>query len=142
MAELEVAKIKKGLFKSERVVFENVYVRSTPEGEVREITMYRETPNEEEETKVGTIEYEIEGDTVKIHTIAMENWDDVNYAKFFLNYFLKKMKGLGKKKVVAELYDVDNKTHAKLSLFKSMKFTIDSTGNMTGYQSWILTREI
>ena len=142
MAELEVARIKKGLFKSEKVFFENVYVHSTPEGEVREKTMYREGSEEDEDTRVGTIEYEITGDTVRIQSISMENWEDSTYSKFFLNYFIKKMKDQGKKKIIAEIYDVDNKTHAKLNLFRGMKFNVDSTGNMTGYQSWLLTREL
>lgn len=142
MAELEVARIKKGFFKSEKVLFENVYVHSTPEGEVREITMYREGSEEDENTRVGTIEYEVTGDTVRIQSISMENWEDPIYSRFFLNYFIKKMRDQGKKKIIAEIYDVDNKTHAKINLFRGMKFNVDSTGNMTGYQSWLLTREL
>ena len=59
-----------------------------------------------------------------------------------IKYFLKKMKKRGVSKVVVELYDTDSNTHNKLSVFKNLKFVTDNTGNMTGYQSWLLIRDL
>ena len=92
--------------------------------------------------RLGSMEYEIDGNQVKVNGFSFTEWGDTRLPEGFIKYFLKKMKKRGVSKVVVELYDVDANTHNKLTVFKSMRFVTDTTGNMTGYQSWLLIRDI
>ena len=138
MVDYETGKIKTGLFSGKNVAYESKLIRPTATGEVRSITMY----DGESGRRLGSMEYEIDGSSVKVNGFAYDTWRDVRLPEGFIKHFIKKMRKRGVKEVIVELYDVDANTHNKLSVFKSLKFVIDTTGNMTGYQSWQLTRTI
>lgn len=138
MVDWETGKIKTGLFSGKNVGYESKLIRPTATGEVRSITMY----DGDSGRRMGSLEYEIDGSKVKVNGFSFDDWSDKRMPQGFINYFLKKMKKRGVKNVEVELYDVDSKTHDKLSVFKELKFDTDTTGNMTGYQSWLMTKKI
>jgi hypothetical protein len=92
--------------------------------------------------RLGGLDYEVDGPNVKVNGFSFTDWKDMRLPEGFIKHFVKKMKKKGIKKVMVELYDTDSNTHNKLTLFRNMKFVTDTTGNMTGYQSWLLIREI
>ena len=138
MVDWETGKIKTGLFSGINVGYESKLIRPTATGEVRSITMY----DGDSGRRMGSLEYEIDGSKVKVNGFSFDDWSDKRMPQGFINYFIKKMKKRGVKKVEVELYDVDSKTHDKLTVFKDLKFDTDTTGNMTGYQSWLMTKNI
>ena len=138
MVDWGTGKIKTGLFSGINVGYESKLIRPTATGEVRSITMY----DGDSGRRMGSLEYEIDGSKVKVNGFSFDDWSDKRMPQGFINYFIKKMKKRGVKKVEVELYDVDSKTHDKLTVFKDLKFDTDTTGNMTGYQSWLMTKNI
>jgi hypothetical protein len=138
MVDLEYDKIRTGLFSGKSVGYESKLIRPTATGEVRSLTMY----DYESQKRMGAMEYEIDGNQVKVNGFNFNDWKDLKYPEGFVKFFLKKMKKRGISKVIVELYDTGNTTHDKLTVFKNMKFRTDNTGNMTGYQSWLLIRDI
>jgi len=138
MVDYETSKIKTGLFSGKNVGYESKLIRPTATGEVRTITMY----DGDSGRRLGGLEYEIDGSVSKVNGFSFSDWKDPKLAEGFVKYFMKKMKKRGVKKLQVELYDTDANTHYKLGVFKNLKFTTDTTGNMTGYQSWLLTRDI
>ncbi|HHD15781.1 MAG: hypothetical protein DRG71_06775 [Deltaproteobacteria bacterium] len=138
MVDLEYDKIRTGLFSGKSVGYESKLIRPTATGEVRSLTMY----DYDTQRRLGSMEYEIDGSQVKVNGFSFDEWDDQRLPEGFLKFFIKKMKKRGVSKVIVELYDTGHRTHDKLTLFKNMKFKTDTTGNMTGYQSWLLTRDI
>jgi hypothetical protein len=138
MVDLEYDKIKTGLFSGKSVGYESKLIRPTATGEVRSLTMY----DYETQKRMGAMEYEVDGSQVKVNGFTFSDWKDMKYPEGFVKFFLKKMKKRGITKVIVELYDTGNTTHDKLTVFKNMKFRTDNTGNMTGYQSWLLIRDL
>ncbi len=138
MVDYEYGKIKTGLFSGHSVGYESKLVRPTSTGEVRSLTMY----DYESSKRLGSMEYEIDGNQVKVNGFSYSDWKDVRLPKGFMHYFIKKMKKRGVTKIVVEIFDADHFTHDKLKLFKELKFDTDNMGNMTGYQSWLLIRNI
>ncbi|MGA1848356.1 MAG: hypothetical protein ACMUHB_03355 [Thermoplasmatota archaeon] len=138
MVDYEYGKIKTGLFSGKSVGYESKLVRPTSTGEVRSLTMY----DYDTSKRLGSMEYEIDGNQVKVNGFSFADWSDPRLPEGFIKYFMKKMKKRGVSKVTVELYDTDANTHNKLTVFKSLKFTTDTTGNMTGYQSWLMIRTI
>lgn len=138
MVDYEYGKIKTGLFSGKSVGYESKLVRPTSTGEVRSLTMY----DYDTSKRLGSMEYEIDGSKVSVNGFSFVDWVDMRMPEGFVKYFLKKMKKRGVSKVVVELYDTDSNTHNKLSVFKNLKFVTDNTGNMTGYQSWLLIRDL
>jgi hypothetical protein len=138
MVDLEYDKIKTGLFTGKSVGYESKLIRPTATGEVRSLTIY----DYETQKRMGSLEYEIDGSQAKVNGFTFNDWKDTRYPEGFVKFFIKKMKKRGVSKVIIELYDTGGNTHEKLSLFRKMKFDTDTTGNMTGYQSWLLIREI
>jgi hypothetical protein len=138
MVDYETGKIKMGLFSGKNVGYESKLIRPTATGEVRSLTMY----DGDSGRRMGSLEYEIDGSNVKVNGFSFDDWDDMRMPEGFINHFTKKMKKRGVRDVSVELYDVDANTHKKLTVFKNLKFETDTTGNMTGYQSWLLTKSI
>ena len=138
MVDYEVGKIKTGLFSGKSVGYESKLIRPTATGEVRSLTMY----DYDSSQRLGSMEYEVDGSEVKVNGFSFTEWKDMRMPEGFIKHFLKRMKKRGITKVVVELYDTDANTHNKLTVFKNMKFVTDTTGNMTGYQSWLLIRNI
>jgi hypothetical protein len=138
MVDYEYGKIKTGLFSGKSVGYESKLVRPTATGEVRSLTMY----DYDTSKRLGSMEYEIDGNQVKVNGFSFADWGDPRLPEGFIKYFMKKMKKRGVSKVTVELYDTDANTHNKLTVFKNLKFTTDTTGNMTGYQSWLMIRTI
>ena len=138
MVDYEYGKIKTGLFSGMSVGYESKLVRPTATGEVRSLTM----SDYDSSQRLGSMEYEIDGSQAKVKGFTFTDCKDQRLPKGFSNYFIKKMKKRGVTKVVIEIYDSDHYTHQKLTLFKELKFITDNTGNMTGYQSWLLIRSI
>lgn len=138
MVDLEYDKIKTGLFSGKSVGYESKLIRPTATGEVRSLTIY----DYETQNRMGSMEYEIDGSNAKVNGFNFNEWKDTRFAEGFIKYFVKKMKKRGVSQIVVELYDTGGDTHDKLTMFKKMKFRTDTTGNMTGYQSWLLIRDI
>jgi len=138
MVDYEYGKIKTGMFSGKSVGYESKLVRPTATGEVRSLTMY----DYDTSKRLGSMEYEIDGNQAKVNGFSFADWGDPRLPEGFIKYFMKKMKKRGVSKVVVELYDTDANTHNKLTVFKNLRFMTDTTGNMTGYQSWLMIRSI
>lgn len=138
MVDYETGKIKTGLFSGVNVGFESKLVRPTPAGEVRSLTMY----DGDSGRRLGSTEYETNGNSAKIHGFSFDDWKDSRLPEGFINHILKKLKKKGVNKVTVEIFDVDANTHHKLTVLKNMKFITDTTGNITGYRSWLFSRKI
>jgi hypothetical protein len=138
MADLEYDKVKTGLFSGKPVGYESKLIRPTATGEVRSLTMY----DVDTHRRLGGLDYEVDGAKVKVNGFSFTDWKDMRLPEGFIKHFVKKMKKKGIKKIMVELYDTDSNTHNKLTLFRNMKFVTDTTGNMTGYQSWLLIRDL
>ena len=138
MVDLEYDKIKTGLFSGKSVGYESKLIRPTATGEVRSLTIY----DYDTQKRMGSLDYEIDGNQVKVNGFTFNEWKDLVYPEGFIKYFIKKMKKRGVTKVIVELFDAGGNTHEKLSVLKRMKFRTDTTGNMTGYQSWLLIRDL
>jgi hypothetical protein len=138
MVDYETGKIKTGLFSGVNVGYESKLMRPTANGEVRSITVY----DSDNGRRLGSLEYEIDGSNAKVNGFAFDDWKDMRMPEGFLNYIIKKLKKKGVSRMSVEIYDVDSNTHNKLTVLKNMKFTTDTTGNITGYHSWLLSRNI
>jgi len=138
MVDYETSRIKTGFFSGKNVGYESKLIRPTATGEVRSITMY----DGDNGRRLGSLEYEIDGNHAKINGFAFDDWKDPKMPEGFVNHVIKKLKKKGVNRLSVELYDVDANTHHKLTVFKNMKFTTDTTGNITGYHSWMLSRNI
>jgi hypothetical protein len=137
MADLEPGKIKHGgLFgQTERVIYEHKFERPTAEGEVKSINMYKESDGEH----LGKVEFVNNGGTLKLHVFNILNWTTPLYAEALLNKILKVMRKEKVKMIEHEMYDTDDKTHHKLTLFRDYGFHVESRGNITGYNQYYLT---
>jgi hypothetical protein len=140
MSEIEMGKIKLGgLFgPTEKVIFEYKFERPTPEGEIKSINMYMESDGDH----LGKIEYLVNGGTVKLHVFNILNWSSSKYAETLMTKFLKLMGKERARLIEHEMYDTDDKTHKKLTLFKDFGFNVESRGNITGYNQYFLTRNV
>jgi hypothetical protein len=140
MSEIEMGKIKLGgLFgPSEKVIFEYKFERPTPEGEIKSINMYMESDGDQ----LGKVEYLVNGGTVRLQVFNILNWSSSKYAETLMTKFLRLMGKERAKLIEHEMYDTDDKTHKKLTLFKDFGFNVESRGNITGYNQYFLTRNI
>ena len=136
MSEVEMGKIKLGGFfgPSERVIFEFKYERPTEEGEVKSISMFKDTDGE----LLAKLEYLRNGTTIKLNVFNIMNWSSMRYAEAFMSKFLRLMRKEKAHLIEHEMYDTDNKTHNKLTLFKDSGFLVESRGNITGYNQYYL----
>jgi hypothetical protein len=140
MSELEMGRIKLGGFfgPSEKVIFEFKFERPTEEGEVKSINMFKDSDGEQ----LGKLEYQKNGTTAKLNVFSVLNWTSIKYSEVLLEKFLRLMR---KEKVAIiehEMYDTDDKTHKKLTLFKDNGFLVESRGNITGYSQFYLRLEM
>ncbi len=140
MSEIEMGKIKLGgLFgPSERVIYEFKFERPTTEGEVKSISMYKESDGD----VLGKVEYLKNGGNVQLNVFNVLNWSSSMYAQALLEKFLKLMRKEKAFKIQHEMYDTDDKTHNKLTLFKEFGFEVESRGNITGYNQYFLSKNL
>jgi len=140
MSEIEMGRIKLGgLFgPSERVIYEYKFERPTPEGEVKSINMYKESDGD----VLGKVEYLRNGGNVRLNVFNILNWSSSRYAQALMEKFLKLMRKEKAFKIEHEMYDTDDKTHNKLTLFKEFGFEVESRGNITGYNQYFLSKNI
>jgi len=138
MVDYETGKIRTGLFSGKNVGYESKLIRPTATGEVRSITMY----DSDSGRRLGSLEYEIDGSHAKVNGFTFDEWKDPKVAEGFVNHVIKKLKKKGVTQISIEVYDADSNTHNKLTVLKNMKFVTDTTGNITGYHSWILSRNV
>jgi hypothetical protein len=136
MSEVEMGRIKLGgLFgPTERIIFEYKFERPTPEGDVKSINMYKDKDGEH----LGKLEYAINGGSVKLNVFNIFNWTSTRYGEALLTKFIKIVQKERAKRIDHEMYDVDDKTHHKLTLFKDFGFNVESRGNITGYSQFYL----
>jgi hypothetical protein len=136
MAEMEMGRIKHGGFfgPSEKVIYEYKFERPTSEGEVKSINMYKESTGDH----LGKVEYLKNGGSIKLNVFNIMNWTTSLYAETLLQKFLKLMRRDKIKYIEHEMYDTDDKTHKKLTLFKDYGFNVESRGNITGYNQYYL----
>ena len=140
MSELERGKIKHGgLFgPSEWVIFEFKFERPTPEGEVKSINMFKDSDGE----VLAKLEYQKNGSTARLNVFNVQNWSTVKYGETLLLKFLRLMRKEKVALIEHEMYDTDDKTHYKLTLFKEFGFEVESRGNITGYNQYFLSKNI
>jgi hypothetical protein len=140
MSEIEMGRIKLGgLFgPSERVIYEFKFERPTAEGEVKSINMYKESDGD----VLGKVEYLKNGGTIRLNVFNILNWSSSRYAQALMEKFLKLMRKEKAFKIEHEMYDTDDKTHNKLTLFKEFGFEVESRGNITGYNQYFLSKNI
>jgi hypothetical protein len=140
MSQLAKGKIKHGgLFgSSEWVIYEFKYERPTTEGEVKSINMYKD----KEGDPLGKLEYAKNGSSVKLNVFNILDWSSTKYGIALLERFLKLMRKEKAAMIEHEMYDTDDKTHQKLSLFKDFGFNVESRGNMTGYSQYYLSLKL
>lgn len=136
MSEIEIGKIKHGgLFgPSEKIIFEFKYERPTAEGEIKSISLYKEADGEH----LGKVEYINNGSTVKLNVFNIMNWSSEKYASALMDKFLKEMRKKKAQSIIHEMYDTDDKTHHKLTLFRDTGFEVENRGNITGYNQYYL----
>ena len=137
MSQLAKGKIKSGGFfgPSEWVIYEFKYERPTTEGEVKSINMYKD----KEGDPLGKLEYAKNGSSVKLNVFNILDWSSNKYGIALLDKFIKMMRKEKAAKIEHEMYDTDDKTHHKLTLFKEFGFYVESRGNITGYSQYYLT---
>lgn len=140
MSEIEMDKIKLGgLFgPSEKIIYEFKFERPTTEGEVKSINMYKESDGDQ----LGKVEYLKNGGTIKLNVFNITNWSSSRYAEALMTKFLKLMRREKAHMIEHEMYDTDDKTHNKLTLFKDFGFFVESRGNITGYNQYFLTKNV
>ncbi|WP_455392817.1 hypothetical protein [[Eubacterium] cellulosolvens] len=140
MSELERGKIKHGgLFgPSEWVIFEFKFERPTAEGEVKSIHMFKDSDGE----VLAKLEYQRNGSTAKLNVFNVQNWSTDKYGEALLLKFLRLMHKEKVTFIEHEMYDTDDKTHKKLTLFKDNGFNVESRGNITGYNQFYLRKEM
>ena len=136
MSEIEMGRIKLGGFfgPSERIIFEYKFERPTAEGEIKSINMYKESDGDH----LGKIEYLNNGGSIKINVFNILNWETHKYAETLMEKFLRLMRKEKGSNIEHEMYDTDDKTHNKLTLFKEYGFNVESRGNITGYNQYFL----
>ena len=136
MADLEPGRIKHGgLFgHSEKVIYEHKFERPTAEGEVKSKNLYKDDGEQ-----LGKVEYLSNGGTLKIYVFNILNWTTPLYAEALLSKIIKVMRKEKAKLIEHEMYDTDDKTHHKLTLFRDYGFNVESRGNITGYNQYFLT---
>ncbi len=136
MSEIEMGRIKHGGFfgPSEKVIYEFKFERPTSEGEVKSINMYKESDGDH----LGKIEYIKNGNTIKLSVFNIMNWNSTKYAETLLEKLLKVLRKEKGTAIEHEMYDTDDKTHMKLTMFKNFGFEVESRGNITGYNQYFL----
>jgi hypothetical protein len=137
MSELEMGRIKLGGFfgPSESVIFEFKFERPTENGEVKSINMFKKDDGDQ----LGKLEYQRNGTSSKLTVFNVINWTSEKYAEALMDRFLRIMKKEKVNFVEHEMYDTDDKTHQKLTLFKNIGFVVESRGNITGYSQYYMT---
>lgn len=140
MSELEMGRIKLGGFfgPTEKVIFEFKFERPTPEGEVKSVNMFKDSDGEQ----LGKLEYLKNGTTAKLNVFNVLNWSTNRYGEALMDKFLKLMRKEKVATIEHEMYDTDDKTHKKLTLFKDNGFFVESRGNITGYNQFYLRLEM
>ena len=137
MSEVEMGRIKLGgLFgPSEKVIFEFKFEHPSAEGEIKSINMYKESDG----AQLGKLEYLVNGATAKLNVFNITDWSTSKYGEALLAKFLKQVRKEKAHTIVHQMFDTDNKTHNKLTLFRENGFTVESRGNITGYSEYYLT---
>ncbi len=140
MSELEMGRIKLGgLFgPSEKVIFEYKYEHPTADGEVKSINMFKSKDGEQ----LGKIEYLKNGNAMKLQVFNIFNWTSTRYGEALMAKFIKVANKEKVHSIEHEMYDTDDKTHNKLTLFKNHGFLVESRGNITGYNQFYLRKEM
>ena len=140
MSEVEMGRIKLGgLFgPSERVIFEFKFERPTEEGEVKSINMFKDSDGEQ----LGKLEYQTNGKKSRLNVFNILNWTTPRYGEALMDKFLRIMHKEKIQFIEHEMYDTDDKTHHKLTLFKDKGFEVESRGNITGYNQYYLRKQI
>lgn len=136
MADIETGTIKMGgLFSPKiKVSYMTKLERPTSDGEIKSISMH----NFKDGTPIGDLEYTRAGTFVKLDSFKIGDWSNPKLAEGLLKKFLTIVKKQGVNMVEAEVYDVDNKMHTKLTLLKSRGFKVESVSSVTGYNQYIL----
>lgn len=138
MSEWIWTKVKTGgFFSGVKVGIEMKFVRPITNGEAQSMTMFRDDDGK----VVGKLEYEISGVDSRITVFSIQDWSSSRFAEKLVKEFLDIVKKKKVKVVKIELYDTDNKTHDKLTLFRTLGFAIESGGNVTGYTQYHLIKQ-
>jgi sRNA-binding regulator protein Hfq len=140
MSELEMGRIKLGGFfgPTEKVIFEYKFERPTEAGEVKSINMFKDIDGEQ----LGKLEYQRNGTSTKLNVFNVLNWSSSRYGEALLEKFLRIMRKEKVRIIEHDMYDTDDKTHIKLTLFKNNGFQVESRGNITGYSQFYLRLEM
>ena len=139
MSEWIWTKVKTGgFFSGVKVGIEIKFVRPMTNGEAQSMTMFRDDDGK----TVGKLEYEISGADSKITVFSIQDWSSPRFAEKLTKEFLGLLKKKKVKVIKIEIYDTDNKTHDKLTLFRSLGFSIESGGNVTGYTQYHLIKQL
>ena len=136
MSEVEMGRIKLGGFfgPSEKVIYEHKFEHPSSEGEIKSISMFKESDGEQ----LGKLEYLINGTSVRLNVFNILNWSTPKYAEAFLAKFLKQVRKEKARLIEHQMFDTDGKTHKKISLFRENGFIVESRGNITGYSEFYL----
>ncbi len=129
-------KIKLGGFfgPSEKIIFEYKFERPTTEGEVKSINMFKEADGDQ----LGKVEYVRNGNSIKLTVFNIFNWSTEKYAMVLMDKFLKLIRKEKAQVIEHDMYDTDDKTHNKISIFKQNGFIVENRGNITGYNQYYL----
>ena len=138
MSEFKWSKVRTGgLFSGVKVMIEFKFLRPIPDGEAQSITMY----HDKQGRVLGMLEYEIRGKECKIMVFSIQEWSTPKFAEKLIKEVFVVCKKNKAKLCKIEIYDTDNKTHDKLSIFKRLGFGIESGGNVTGYNQYHLIKK-
>jgi hypothetical protein len=139
MAEWIWAKVRpKGLFSGVKVCIEVKFLSPLPDGETQGMILYRD----KDSALLGKLEYEQRGTDSRITVFTMQEWSSQKYAECLMKECLTQLKKKKVKVIRVELYDTDNTTPQKLTLYRNMGFAIESGGNVTGYNQYHLIKHI
>lgn len=139
MAEHTFEKIKTGgLFSPKiKVIYETKVVRMLTGGEVNSTVLYTEDLK-----RLGYCEFAYQGREGKVNTLTIDDWSIEAYAEGLLRQIVSVMKKKGVKTITAELYASDNTYKKKITAFKKTKFKGTSGGAVTGYNRYLLKRNL
>ena len=139
MSEFKWSKVRTGgLFSGVKVMFEYKFLRPVPNGEAQSITMY----HDKQGRVLGMLEYEIRSSECKIMVFSIQDWSSPKFAEKLIKEVITISKKHKCSVCKIEIYDTDNKTHDKLTVFKGLGFGIESGGNVTGYNQYHLVKKL
>jgi hypothetical protein len=139
MAEFEIERIKTGGFFSPKIklMYQIKFESTDPGIETKSINLF-----DAEGNALGRLEYTINNGVAQIGTFTINEWITDLYAERLLAKFIYHMRKRKVAQITVELYHTDNTAHKKLLLFKSKGFSVESGGNITGYQQYFLKKQM